>query len=1248
MNVLGRTFLTVFVATCVACGAPASHVPRTPGTALATAFAGAFRTDAVGASDKAIAAYLRLIRDAAQDDVNPWQVAAIEASLDALVNRSMPAFGTASRDVALIYRTGLADSVTGDLARTAAQAKGPFARGLIARALLTAAQRRGDAVSAARLRQASGCATRALVVGPLSWEPITGPEQPSPLDPSEVPIAASYATDSPFGTRATPAIVSGYGCALPSFIESARPGVRDMVVDVVVPTAQTVGIAFRSRAPAVLRANGTALVERSFALADRDAVRFVRVLASAGTLRLVARVGATDNESIEIDAFSEEGTPLKTQAPTVGSTANARVVSHSSYDLPSPATEDETLLAAAAELADGDARSAENSLVFANRRGRPDLDILYGRATSDATDLPRAVRVERAFTAYERALDSWPTSWEALIAHAVLAGQRRGRDESGLTALEDIEGRRPQPADAPMPPTSIVDAFIAMTSGQEKMFDRAQSALFRANGSLKGTALFVHAEDACLPRVGAALVRAECDPARMAGDTLACYDALDASGDVDAAEGELSRLRAIFGAPARFLPMELRDALAKGDKTAARRIFDAMLPAERTLSALACVSAEDRRSIDADVRRHSVTASDAPASLGPLLAWESQKDVARLDDEAARIAAQDRAEPVLPNAATAILAHTEHYEIGSEGFVHWRLFDVRRVSDTIDVDENAQASAPEFWGHSAMRILRRRILKANGRIVEPDPAPRASQSHADLSQLEKGDIVEAVYEGYGVPGDTGDVGIDSPDLLPARTAVKEASIELSVPARLSSGSALWAHSLLGKAIEEADGDRRTMRWQLADQSARRIEDGVPRMNRAVGISFSTQRWATMGRALGETLAALDERDPEIASWASAAAPGSKAPSLALLDAVVASAGAAIREGEMDTLSDYASISSSSQTQTARTFLATHQGSRTWLVYRALRELGVSSDVVVAENEPYSDDPSFPPHVGRFVHPLLVAHLPEGSPEGKKDVWIDADVAGPPLPPGHISPQLRGRLAMQIDGAIAPLPAVVDRERDEIDVRLKLGESGAASGTVAVLLRGAQAQDLAETLLRIVGAEREQALRDLVLAWLPWANVERVDLSSAEDAWQIELRADVTVSAYAQPEGEHVWILPGIDALHAARPRAHVASLASAFATRADRQSPLVLSNAVQYHLHRRVELPPGAHVARLPEPLEVRDEPIQASRRLNPMPNAIDEDFILEVSTGTVAASSYDAFASTVQSVDDGFLASERLSVGGL
>ena len=96
-----------------------------------------------------------------------------------------------------------------------------------------------------------------------------------------------------------------------------------------------------------------------------------------------------------------------------------------------------------------------------------------------------------------------------------------------------------------------------------------------------------------------------------------------------------------------------------------------------------------------------------------------------------------------------------------------------------------------------MRALRRRILKKDGRILEPDRTPHASQAHADLSQLEQGDVVEAVYEGWSLPGDTGDLGIDTPDLLPERTAVHDATIELRMPRALR--SALWSHRLLGKA-----------------------------------------------------------------------------------------------------------------------------------------------------------------------------------------------------------------------------------------------------------------------------------------------------------------------------------------------------------------------------------------------------------------------------------------------------------------
>ncbi len=447
---------------------------------------------------------------------------------------------------------------------------------------------------------------------------------------------------------------------------------------------------------------------------------------------------------------------------------------------------------------------------------------------------------------------------------------------------------------------------------------------------------------------------------------------------------------------------------------------------------------------------------------------------------------------------------------------------------------------------------------------------------------------------------------------------------------------------------------RIVRWTVKDAGERRIEEAIPKMDRDVGVSLSTATWNDTARALRETMAALEERDPEVRAWAISAAKGRSSPR-EVVESVVAAAGETVKESSASSLSDVeVGRPEGSQQTTARTILSNHEGSRTWLIVRALHELGIATDVVLAENDPISADPAYPPHEGRFTHPLAVAHVAGGAtaaPGAKtdatgSDIWIDADVSGPPLPAGRISPELRGRAALYSDGRVEPLPTSVEGdaqgERDQVDIRLALDAHGDAKGQLTVLLRGRAAQELAEALLRIVGDERQRTLRGVALAWVPYANVDEVVLSSTEESWQVALRATLTVPGYAQMEAR-TWVLPGIDPIHAVYPRPTVATLGSTFASQGGRKDALAVSHALQYHVHRRIELPPGATVARAPGGFEVKDTVLSAERKVSVAPNAVEDEFTLSVSTGTVGADAYAGFSADAHAIDDGFLASTRV-----
>src|SRR5262249_6274160 len=127
-----------------------ANAPQAPRADLPKMYADAFRVDALGDPQAAVQAHLGVGRAAARQHGDRWQVPALEASLDALTSRTMISLGEASPDAALVWRTTAGDAVAQELARVDGQ--GPFARGLVARALTGVAQRRGDAAEAEKQR----------------------------------------------------------------------------------------------------------------------------------------------------------------------------------------------------------------------------------------------------------------------------------------------------------------------------------------------------------------------------------------------------------------------------------------------------------------------------------------------------------------------------------------------------------------------------------------------------------------------------------------------------------------------------------------------------------------------------------------------------------------------------------------------------------------------------------------------------------------------------------------------------------------------------------------------------------------------------------------------------------------------------------------------------------------------------------------------------------------------------------------
>jgi hypothetical protein len=1253
-----RTLPLTALALLAACaGSPPAAAPVGGSADFSRAYEEALRAEAT--DPFSAAPYLDLVDLAVADPDAPGALPAALGAVDTLVTAGTPGFeGMGPHAVAYRSRDLLATVTTrlrrawyaAGAERSAPSPHLPFIRGAIAAAVHALALHVGDTRAAASWSARRGCAPAATLVGPLDWTPLRALEDASPID-AHAPLAATYPGVAPFAAGLTPAVTHADLCQLDVNAASAILGVRAVVVDLAVPRAGLVHLALTSSSAAVVDAGGVRVLRRGFELGGRPVMRLGSLeVTTPGTLRVVVRVAQKgDGNLLELDAWGDDGQPLAARAPAPGAAAEAVAGAAHEVEI-APAAG--LLVGAAGLLALGDARGAEHLIEpqpSDTAARSPALDLLYARAVESADDLPDNKILERLRGAIERTLSGWPTAWEARVGHARATERRRGAGEGLVEALRELgavpirPGTAASEAAASPARSPMVAAYVAMAARRGQMLDVMESAYAALAQHAPGAPLLASVDARLHGRSGPAAVRAACDGGLSRADTD-CFDAHRDRGDFGAALAELDRLRRLRGAERGLAELELTTRILAGDRKGALAVYDALLPGERrmleTLGLLASVAPAEAR---ARTLRDRTTARDAPyalASLGRVLGLSADPSPG-LEAEGRKLVLADQKSAFLPGAGTAVLRRTEQYTIEPSGLVHWLHYDLRRVSGTTDVAQGGTVYGPLIEGRASSRLLRKRIHKRDGRVLEPDAAANASQA-SDLSQLEQGDYVEQIAEGWALPGDTGQLTLDTPDLLPERTSVREATIELRRAAAIP--FALWAHALLGAPEEKTEGDFKVSVWRLRNQAPRRIEDGMPKMERSVNVSLGTQTWAQVGRALQENVRSLDDRDPYVARWAQEAAGADRAVGKALVERVVGAAGKKIKVGSGGELSDVAAVfGGGAQRQTARTILELGQGSRSWVIYRALRELGVKVELAIAETEPFSAVATFPPHVGRFRHPLVVAHL--GDAGG--DVWIDADVEGPPLPPGRISPELRGRTALLEGGAMVTVEAAGGETGDEVDVRLALDDKGDARGSFTVLLHGRAAQSLAEIFETVVGTERREVLRGVVLAWLPWADVEDVAVSSSDGSWEVALRATIAIHGLGRPEGKDgkVWVLGGVEPVHNVFPRGPVSTLGATYASRGARQNALSIEAPLQYHLRRRIELPAGATVARAAVDVDVTDPSVRARRKVKLAGNVVEEDFTLSLPTSTVPATRYQAFVEKVQAIDDGFMAGTRIKV---
>lgn len=563
--------------------------------------------------------------------------------------------------------------------------------------------------------------------------------------------------------------------------------------------------------------------------------------------------------------------------------------------------------------------------------------------------------------------------------------------------------------------------------------------------------------------------------------------------------------------------------------------------------------------------------------------------------------------PGSEDATSAFVLDFAAIEAFTDGSMVERIHIIQKALDQQGVQDVAEVQIPE-----GAVVLKLRTLKPDGRRLEPETIE--GKDGISLPGVQVGDLVEYEFLSAHAPRGPGQPGFTASNFYFQIARQPNARSTYVVKAPKGSGLKVDAHNVKAPA-PKLEGEREVFRHEERKVPPYIPEPvGPPSANEwlpfvAVGAGQEGNQGVLM--AYADAYLERGAVTDEVQRFATAAAGASTG-----VDRV-----RAVYKAVMDKLSGR----DAGLTVSAAASVAQDRGSRTWLLYSALRALGVDARLAAVRTFAADPSPYLFPSEGLYGYVCVFVRL-----AGGEGLWLDPLVRYAPF--GELPEAATGsREAWLLPEPGRPAerlttPAARTAVTKDVRLTMRLSEDGQLSGDGVETYSGFEAAQLAEALESLSVDQREQALQSALSRYFGGA-----DLSDLKVDAQRRVGGPVTVSyhfvasRFARAEGKSQLVAGALTFPHL---------LGRRYLATPTRVTPLFIDGSETAHVTASLTLPEGW---RLVDPLGVieRDGPSGRYARTETQEKDvlhITEDFRL--SQSRIAPSLYEAFAQFAGEVD--------------